>query len=332
MIVCSFLIKSLCICYRPYNMSQGLLLFLAIYLLAQTQNCLCDLSVRWAYNIPNAQILERPDVSSDFSFVVASVNFATSASLYALSADPGTISGSLLWTTQVHSETGLLGRPSISSDGNYVAVGCQNCVGNKNAWIFSISGNSPVLIWSDLLKNSNGNTLGLEGIPAWRPDSSFVYFQDVSYGNVIEVQISTRIVTGRALIFTISLPLSGAPSPLVSKDGKYLYACGASNLGGGALNQYTLPMLSLQNPKPSAMISLPNPCFATGHLSKYSSMLYLGDNAGINAVDTSNGGLSRRWYFSTGTNVFPAPAYVYYTSSSSPVKQVGPSVSMIKMH
>jgi hypothetical protein len=293
-----------------------------VCLLALSRNCLCDLSIRWAYNIPNAQILERLDVSSDFSFVVASVNYASSASLYGLAADPGTISGSLLWTTQVHSESANLGRPSISPDGNYVAVGCQNCQ-KKNAFVFAINGNSPTLIWSDLLTGTAAQgVLTMEGIPAWRPDSSFVYFQDVAYGIVVEVQISTKSITGRASVSTTSG--SGAPSPLVSKDGKYLYACGASNLGGGALNQYTLPMLST-NPTPSARLLLPYPCLATGHLSKYSNMLYIGDNAGINAVDTSNGRLSKLWYYYTGTNVYPAPAFVYYTSSASPVKQVCPS-------
>ena len=312
-------------------MSQALLLFLVASVVALAQNCLGDLSVRWAYNIPGAQILERLDVSSDFSFVVASVNYAASANLYALSADPGTISGSLLWSVQVFQESPSpnqvnLGRPSISSDGNYVAVGCQNCQ-KQNAFIFAINGNSPNLIWSDLLLSSNGNTLGLEGIPAWRPDSSFVYFQDVTYGNIIEVQISTKSVTGRASIWTkASTTVSGAPSPLMSKDGKYLYACGASDLGGGALNQYTLPMLNVQNPKPSARVLLLNPCAATGHLSKYSNILYIGDgngnNGGVNAVDTSNGRLSKLWYAAVGTTFYVSPAFVYYTSASSPSKQV----------
>jgi hypothetical protein len=314
-------------------MSQALLLFLVASVVALSQNCLGDLSVRWAYNIPGAQILERLDVSSDFSFVVASVNYATSANLYALSADPGTISGSLLWSVQVFQGESPnpnqvnLGRPSISSDGNYVAVGCQNCQ-KKNAFIFAINGNSPNLIWSGLLFSSNGNILGLEGIPAWRPDSSFVYFQDVTYGNIIEVQVSTKSVTGRASIWTnASITVSGAPSPLMSKDGKYMYACGATDLGGGTLNQYTLPMLNLQNPKPSASVPLLNPCAATGHLSKYSNILYIGDgttpnNGGVNAVDTSNGGLSVQWSKAVGTNFYVSPAFVYYTSASSPSKQV----------
>ncbi len=275
-------------------------LFLVASILALAHVVLCDLSVRWAFNIPQAAVLERIDVSADKSFVVASVQFPmqqpfTSASLYAFAADPGNPSGSLLWTIQAHTENAPLGRPSISPDGKYVAVGCQTCQIN-NAFIFAISGNSPSLLWSGLLKQfGSSSPLQIEGIPAWRPDSSFVYFQDVSYGNVVEVQVSgSPSVTGQAVV-SKGPSNPGAPSAVVSQDGKYLYACGTSGVpNSGALNQYTLPMMS-QNPSPSAKIQLSNPCAATPTLQPSTNMLYIGDNNGTAAIDTSGGRLARKW-------------------------------------
>ena len=275
--------------------------FLVASTLVLAHAVLCDLSVRWAFNIPQAAVLERIDVSADKSFVVASVQTPTqppftTASLYAFAADPASPSGSLLWAIQAHTENAPLGRPSISPDGSYVAVGCQSCVIN-NAFIFAINGNAPSLLWSGLLKQfGSSNVLTIEGIPAWRPDSSFVYFQDVSFGNVIEVQVSASpSVTGQA-VASKGPSNPGAPSPIVSQDGKYLYACGSSSLpNSGTLNQYTLPM-NAQNPTPSAKIQLSNPCAATPTLQKSTNMLYIGDNNGTAAVDTSGGRLARKWY------------------------------------
>jgi hypothetical protein len=308
-------------------MLKTLLPSLTVCVLVLAHVCVGDLSIRWAYNIQNARILERLDVSKDMSFVVSSVNFQNGASLYAFSANPGTISGAMLWNIQVHSEQtptlndGLLGRPSISPDGNYVAVGCQTCQ-SKNAFVFAINGNAPTLLWSALLttQDSTSTKLIIEGIPAWRPDSSFVYFQDVQFGNVIEFQISTGKVSGSAAINTgTSNP--GAPSPVMSSDGKFLYVCGVSpGNSSGVLNRYSLPFLT-KNAVPTASLSLYNPCAATGHLSRYSNMLYIGDNNGTYAIDTSNGQLIRKWYYATGFNVYSAPAFVYYTSTSSPSKQ-----------
>lgn len=308
-------------------MLKTLLLSLTICVLVLAHVCVGDLSIRWAYNIQNARILERLDVSKDMSFVVSSVNFQNGASLYAFSANPGTISGAMLWNIQVHSEQtptlndGLLGRPSISPDGNYVAVGCQSCQ-SKNAFVFAINGNSPTLIWSALLTTITPDLtkLVIEGIPAWRPDSSFVYFQDVQLGNVIEFQISTGKVSGRAVV-NKGASNPGAPSPVMSSDGKFLYACGAVSASTGVLNRYTLPFLTL-SAAPTASLSLYNPCAATGHLSRYSNMLYIGDNNGTYAIDVSNGQLIQKWYYATGFNVYSAPAFVYYTSTSSPSKQV----------
>jgi hypothetical protein len=300
------------------------LLSLAVCVLALAHVCVGDLSIRWAYNIPNAQILEKLAVSLDQSFVVASVNFSNSNSLYAFSADPGTTSGSLLWKIDLVTgqPNALLGRPSISPDGNYVAVGCfLNCP-SKNAFVVAINGNSPSVVWSDVLKSPQAiSILAIEGIPAWRPDSSFVYFQDVQYGNVIEVQLSgaSPSITGSA-----SIPgpgASGAPSPIMSPDGNFLFACSASSSIAGVLNSYQLPMQGLNK---NATYSLPlnNPCAATGHLSKTNNMLYIGDNNGTYAIDIRNGNLVKKWYYSTGFNVYASPAVVYYTSASSPSQQV----------
>jgi hypothetical protein len=74
---------------KSVDMPKTPLLSLAVCFLTLAHVCVGDLSIRWAYNIQNAQILERLAVSFDQSFVVASVNFSNSNSLYAFSADPG---------------------------------------------------------------------------------------------------------------------------------------------------------------------------------------------------------------------------------------------------
>jgi hypothetical protein len=303
-------------------MPKLLLLSLAACVLVLAHVCAGDLSIRWAYNIPNAQILERLDVSTDQSFVVSSVNLQNGqagAFLYAFSANPSTISGSLLWSALVHSEVGLLGRPSISPDGNFVAVGCQTCL-LTNAFVFSINGNAPSLVWSQAVQSPQGiSNLNFEGIPAWRPDSSFVYFQDVQYGNVIEVQISSKTITGRASI--VGPGFAGAPSPTMSPDGKFLFVCSASTLYTGVLNSYALPMLNA-DARAQYFIPLDNPCASTAHISKTTNTLYFGDSNGTYAVDITNGKLTRKWYYAGGFNVYAAPAVVYYTSVSSPSLQV----------
>ena len=298
-------------------MPRTLFLSLIVVVVALSHMCAADLSIRWAYNVPNGQILERLAVSSDMSFVVSSVEFAASNSsfLYAFSADPGTTSGALLWQIQAHSETAHLGRPSISPDGKYVAVGCQNCA-LKNVFVFAINSNSPAILWSSQLK-FGANVMGFEGIPGWRPDSSAVYFQDTSYGQLVEFQVSGQNVT------QVTIGTGGGPaSPAMSQDGKYLYVC-ASKGGAivkGILAQYTLPLQS--NPAPSSQLVTPAPCGSTGRLTS-TNMLYIGDNGGLNAVDTSNGVLTRKWYYPTASvPVYSAPAIVSYTSSSSPSQQV----------
>jgi hypothetical protein len=317
-------LRSIARCQKSVDMPKTPLLSLAVCVLTLAHVCVGDLSIRWAYNIQNAQILERLAVSFDQSFVVASVNFSNSNSLYAFSADPGTTSGSLLWKIDLVTgqPNALLGRPSISPDGNYVAVGCfLNCP-SKNAFVVAINGNSPSIVWSDLLKSPQDiSTLAIEGIPAWRPDSSFVYFQDVQYGNIIEVQLSgaSPSITGRAAV--PGPGASGAPSPIMSPDGNFLFACSASSSTSGVLNSYPLPMQDL-NKKAKYYLPLNNPCAATGHLSKANNMLYIGDNNGTYAIDITNGKLLKKWYYSTGFNVYSSPAVVYYTSASSPSQQV----------
>ena len=296
-------------------MPRTLFLSLIVVVVALSHMCAADLSIRWAYNVPNGQILERLAVSSDMSFVVSSVEFAASSFLYAFSADPGTTSGALLWQIQAHSETAHLGRPSISPDGKYVAVGCQNCA-LKNVFVFAINSNSPSLLWSSQLKFGT-NIMTFEGIPGWRPDSSAVYFQDTSNGQLVEFQVSGQTVT------QVTIGTGGGPSsPAMSQDGKYLYVC-ASKGGAivkGILAQYTLPLQS--NPAPSSQLVTPAPCGSTGRLTS-TNMLYIGDNGGLNAVDTSNGVLTRKWYYPTASvPVYSAPAIVSYTSSSSPSQQV----------
>ena len=300
-------------------MPRTLFLSLIVVVVALSHMCAADLSIRWAYNVPNGQILERLAVSSDMSFVVSSVEFAASSFLYAFSADPGTTSGALLWQIQVQAETTIphpnLGRPSISPDGKYIAVGCQGCT-LKNVFVFAINSNSPSLLWSSQLKFGT-NIMTFEGIPGWRPDSSAVYFQDTSYGQLVEFQVSGQTVT------QVTIGTGGGPSsPAMSQDGKYLYVC-ASKGGAivkGILAQYTLPLQS--NPAPSSQLVTPAPCGSTGRLTS-TNMLYIGDNGGLNAIDTSNGVLTRKWYYPTASvPVYSAPAIVSYTSSSSPSQQV----------
>ena len=297
-------------------MPQSLFLSLIAAVVTLSNVCAADLSVRWAYNVPNGQILVRLAVSSDMSFVVSSVELPASSFLYAFSADPGTNSGTLLWQIQTHNEApkSNLGRPSISPDGKYVAVGCQTCQ-LKNAFVFAINGNSPSLLWSGQLK-FGATVLGFEGIPGWRPDSSAVYFQDTAYGQLIELQISSQSVT------QVTIGTGGGPSsPAMSQDGKYLYVCASKGavIVKGILAQYTLPLSPTSIP--SSQLVLQNPCGSTMRLTS-TNMLYFGDNGGIYAVDTSNGALTRKWYFPTGVAVYSAPAVISYTSSSSPSQQV----------